>query len=272
MTKKNSLQGLDRLYSINLDNGWIIDNYTSLFFERLWQVEQSNDKDGFKSLVANLYDIEEPYIFFAIAPLLLAKYGELVSSVILDKSRQFYKSYDKGMINTDLKNSLKTIQALGFVMQDEYILTTLKNCGNRNLYNLWTMLGQKKISDVDCARASQSLQASYVESVSPEMALDFMMEDALSSDFSNGVVRENKYQSLDHKRVILEFMIESSMLFGDENSDKAVDHYMQELCDTEAEMLALEWEADGEPNAVIKEHIMTTRGEKERRKEEICRR
>lgn len=239
----------------------------SLLIDQLYFAEKNSDKHSFKDFMSNLYDIDEPYVFFQIAPLLLSKYGEMVATIILDKTREFYKNYNRSIIDEQLTKSLQTITALNFIMKDDYIIHALKNCGNYNLYKVWTEIGQKTIADVDCARAKEAMQAVAVESVSPDLAIKFMMEDGFGNDDSKAVADAYKYQSLNHKRVILEFMLESSMASDDENADKAVEHYMQELCDTEAEMLALEWEDNGEPNALIKTQIMTAK-EKEREEAE----
>ena len=256
------MKGLEKLYSLQCRDSYKVCEYGAFFFDLLYYSELSSDKEHYKTCIAKLYEIEEPYIFFAVAPLLLAKYPEYVASTILDNTKRFYKSYDHSMIESELTNSLKTIKSLKFLSEDDFVIEALKRCGNKNLYDLWTSIMMLDIPDIDKARRTNENSAQYTEGVDSSDALKYAMEDIDKYNFGEST-DIMKYDNLNHKRIILEFMIESAMLFK-ENSEDEVDFYMQELCDTEAEMFALEWEDNGEPNAVIKTHIMT---QKDKQKE-----
>lgn len=256
------MKGLEKLYNLQCRDSYKVCEYATFFFDLLYYSEVNFDKEHYKSYIAKLYEIEEPYIFFAIAPLLLAKYPEYVASTILDNTKRFYKGYDHSMIEPELTNSLKTIKSLKFLSEDDFVIDALKKCGNKNLYDLWTSIMMLDIPDVDKARRANVNSVQYTEGVDSSDALKYAMDDIDKYNFDESTDIK-KYDSLNHKRIILEFMIESAMLFK-ENPEDEIDFYMQELCDTEAEMLALEWEDNGEPNAVIKNHIMT---QKDKQKE-----
>lgn len=231
----------------------------NLYFDVLWDIERHGNESELKDFINSLLDIEEPYIFFSIAPLILSKYPEYSANTIMTKTRMFFKPYTSSMSTKDLSNTLKTITSMKMLMEDEYVTSALSVSGNINLKNLWLSIASNDITKIDDKRVNNiPVQGIPIQPSNASEAIDRIFSEASRDDINQDRYDYLKYVNLSHRKAILEHVIERHSLFEEYTlDDKFLDYYMEELANTEGDMAVLEWEADGEPNAVIKEHIMT---------------
>ena len=234
-----------------------------LYFDVFYEIEREGDKDEFKDFIEELRYIKDPYLFFTIAPLLLSKYPDYSANVIMEKTKFFYTPYRKDMDSNALKMTLQTVTALNYLSKDEYVIKALDNCDNVNLKFLWKKIMTENIKDYDEMRTNKgNLQENvpiYADGCNNPMAyITQLIEESAEYDINHGRYELEKYINLEHKKVILEHVLECNTLFDDMIlSEEAMDHYLDEIAVTDEEMAMLEWEADGEPNEIIKTHIMT---------------
>lgn len=239
--------------------------YIELYADILWDIENNGTESDFKEFINSLLDIEEPYVFFSIAPLILSKYPAYSANVIHAKTRMFFKPYTPDMDTKTLCNTLKSITSLKMIIDDEYISSALSICGNINLKYLWYKIASSKIAEIDDKRVKNiPLPGINVNPSSASEAVDLIFSEASNDDINQDRYDYLKYLNLSHRKTILEHVIERHSLFEEYTlTDPQLDYYMDELADTEGNMAVLEWEEDGEPNAVIKEHIMTKKQKEE---------
>lgn len=230
---------------------------SELILDKLYECERDHDVDGFGIALDALLWYTDPAEFFQVAPYILAKYPQS-AAVICEKSRQFLRKIDQNTPANYVKDKVNAINLLAKYKDDKFVYQVLDRCGNVNLKNLWLDAMEKAPSAVDNERCAAANEVVQIGTVAP--CVESVFESAIGYDFNHDTYEIRKYNSLDQKCGILNSFLESPDI-----SEDAFEFYYQELCDTEAEMLALEWEDDGEPNDVVKRHIMTR---KEMEKEE----
>lgn len=258
-TKLNAIKGTAAV-ALSVRN-YDLDDIFRLYFDVFYEIEKDGDKKEFKEFIEELRYIKEPYIFFSIAPLVLSKYPEYSANTIMEKTRFFYTPYNKTMDANTLDLTLKTVTALNYLSQDEYVIKALDNCGNVNLKFLWKKIMTEKIEDYDKKRTISTCPSNtpvYRSEGNPIEYINRLISESADFDINHGRYELEKYISLEHKKVILEHVLECNTLFDDKIlTEEAMDHYLDEIAVTDEEMAMLEWEDDGEPNEVIKSHIMT---------------
>lgn len=247
------------------------DDYLDLFYDVLYDIEKDGSKKELMDFISDLIEIKEPYKFFSIAGMLLSKYPQYAANVICAKTRMFYCPYTKEMDLGLLKTSLQTITALKYLAKDDYIQTALNMSGNINLKNMWYKIMSEDISKIDDKRVSfcnvPFCRSDVVQPVNSADAIDAIFAESSKEDINRDRIDAVKYHNLAQRKVILEHMLERDALFEEYAlSDDMYEYYAQEIANTEADMVALEWEDDGEPNAVIKEQIMTRKQKEEAQK------
>jgi hypothetical protein len=260
--RREMMQGT---FSIQSAAECVYKDFICIYFDLIYYAELNSDKDTFYETIDVLYSIKSPHLFYAIAPLLLSKYPDETSEIIYEVTKKFYSPYTENMEDSKLKNTLMSISCLNRLSKDEYVISALNVCYNRNLSNLWKQIMVEHVKDIDAKRA---LMDDCRDEKTSEEDILYHTHDEGSLFEDNVFVKQDNdiklYDNLNHKKIILEHVLESSELFDDLSLNKEQEETcIQELADTEYEMLALEWEDDGEPNAVIKTHIQT-RKEKEK--------
>lgn len=240
-------------------------NKVSLIADLLYSAQKKSNKSTFAKAIAMLGELEDASSFFTMSALILSKYGDsLVSSSICEFTTKHFPAYSSDMGEAGLIKTLESIKVMRIMSQDAYVWDAISTCGNRVLKTKWEDLMTTSEKDIDRIRCRNNLCNEKISTpVTIESAMEVLMGDREVFDLDRDARQIARYDNYSHKAAILNYLIESA--FEDGASSEVTDTYIQELCDTEAEMIAMEWEDDGEPNAVIKKHIMT---KKEKEKEE----
>lgn len=236
--------------------------YVDQFFDILYDIEAVQDRSAFDEMLSLVEKIDDPYTFFAIAGLLLSKYPD-TAPVIYRKTKDFYEPYSNSMDPSKLKTTLQSIEALKILSRDEYIERGLQMSGNINLSDLWHRIMRDNPEEIEAKRTTPIPMTPSVTVGFAEAVMDFVeFEESVKDQ-----VAIARYDNLLHRQEILDHLAERHTLFEEHRMDDVMLEYvLQEMANTEAEIAVLEWEDDGEPNEVIKSHIMTR---KQKMEEEI---
>lgn len=243
--------------------------FVDQFFDVLYDVECIQDRSAFNEIITLLEGIDDPYTFFAIAGFLLSKYPD-TAPVIYRKTKDFYEPYSRSMDPSKLKTTLQSIEALKFLSRDEYIERGLQMSGNINLSDLWHRIMRDSTEEVEKKRTTPVSLDSSVTLGYAEATVDF-------AEFEESIKEQatiSRYDNLLHRQEILNHLAERHTLFEEYvMTDDTLEYVLQEMANTDAELAMLEWEEDGEPNEVIKAHIMTRKQklkeENEKKKDKI---
>lgn len=197
-----------------------------------------------------------PYAAVAIGFLIARKYPRYISCL-----------YD---LTTRLCNPVKAPEAYGYsrrgintinyLMKSGFVVKALSAMPSKSLIERWMYIASHNANDIcPVPDPTKDLAAPYVPR---EIRIEDLPLVAESAESSEDLLTA-RYDFLRYNAAVLEADYEMMEDGGfKENTEDLLDEY-------EAQYLMLEWEADGKPNAVIADHIMTS---KERAAAEAARR
>ena len=260
--KKTLMEGT--IQAVNLGDCYELSNIAIVITDLLYSAQKMSNKTSFAFGIKLLDSLNNPTVFFPLSAMILSKYGEVVASDICAYTKKYYTPYSNDMSDVELANMLRSLKVMKLMSRDKYVWDAINTCGNVVLKNIWSQLMSTEVKDIDKMRCEDWRgTAMALAPVTTESAIESIMGSRDVFDLDRDARQIARYNNYSHKATILNYLIESAFESG--SPDEVTEAYIQELCDTEAEMVAMEWEEDGEPNAVIKKHIMT---KKEKEKEE----
>lgn len=174
---------------------------------------------------------------------------------------------DVGM-NDDIGNVQRLSDCVSTILKDDVVITMLSRMGGTGpgtIMDYWmNIANNKEIATAHAAKLSENEVSEILNDAESENPISddidavFQISESCESTDKERILCA-KYDNFTRLREIYEAKAELASVYGGIILENAEDI----LCSIEAELAYMEWEDDGSPNAVIRQHIMTTKEREE---------
>lgn len=250
------------------DNGI---EFLTMVYDGLYDVflcEQKYQDDdrclGYTSIHRNyiaeaIFTAKSPYAAVALGLLITNKYPKEYASCLMDLTVQMCNPINEP---SRYGSARRTINAIRHMMKSGFVVKMLNSIPNKAIFDKWTSIANSPLDKI----LPIPKPASNTNGFIPEADGSNLGElDSFIEEMEN----DTKYitSRYDTYRYNAEKLGADNELYSKDDELKENDEDLQD--EYEAQTLILEWEDDGSPNAVIQNHIMTS---KERAEAEEARR
>lgn len=255
---------LDTVGKIIFD--WKSLSIAKLVTDYIYEAENQHDYAYLREVFDIISNIADNSIFFNISILVFLKYPKEMAGIIFKRLNTF-KPYNPNLSQDEIKNDI-LICEFAHRLVDIFNNNLIKACGNPSFGS--RILELSKINpDVFMIHINDNVTSTHesVDPVNAEDAFVRLLTESPDNVFTHDDISLEKYKKLEQRMGVLEALVESAEIFPEKAcTEEQLEYYIQEMAETEAQMVYLEYEQDGSPNDVIKTHI-TTKQERKRGEE-----
>lgn len=236
------------------------------FYDYIYDIKEDGCEDEFFEVLYSLNGVCNPFVIVTLMVFVTSvapeENGAFMNHLqtFIDPNR-IYSSYgfdENSTIRDKKKFSYDAIKAIQMVSKDETILKDL-NKGNINAKYMWMGIAQSEIPKPVLQESSNDSFPIFSSSDLLDRLVTESEED--SNSFEEATRKINAYEYLNDLYAYYESMKDMAYRVafceGVDVNDSVIESYNNAIDEIGGKLAMMEWTSNGEPDSVIKKHIMT---------------
>ena len=258
-------------------------DFITQYFDNLQEAEDRKDSRHLNKTFCTLFDVRDPYASLPLAHMTAVRYPD-TASMLSELNHQYRKVPNETMDH--YKDRCRAGNAIREMLRDPEVIRSMKE---GRVVDGWDRKAIPKLGSVlltwyemaDETNLDPKKDAlAWMNKVSPEPyfedastnvgLMDDILDAAEDSEFAESAMVTNYMQlqrTIAYYEVLEESAEETVALYGGDDQDSFIESCEAIITEAEAQMMYLEWEDDGRPNAIIQNQIMTSKEREAARKE-----
>ena len=258
-------------------------DFITQYFDNLQEAEDRKDSRHLNKTFCTLFDVRDPYASLPLAHMTAVRYPDTVS-MLSELNHQYRKVPNETMDH--YKDRCRAGNAIREMLRDPEVIRSMKE---GRVVDGWDRKAIPKLGSVLLTWYEMADETNldpkkdalvWMNKVSPEPyfedastnvgLMDDILDAAEDSEFAESAMVTNYMQlqrTIAYYEVLEESAEETVALHGGNDQDWFIESCEAIITEAEAQMMYLEWEDDGRPNAVIQNQIMTSKEREAARKE-----
>lgn len=234
------------------------------FFDRLYETHNNpqspETREALDNIAEGVFGMDNVYCKILCGYMLCCRDREY-TPFLVESSRSYMGDYGPQDSLADLQ---RLIDCVTTMLHDDRVVSCVKSMGN--LMDVWYNLATrphmakdiaKELSEKDCKRLGEILESEV--SLTPDDDSIYAIGGISNDSAITNDAMCAKYDNLSRLQGIYSAKAERASVEGGIIAENAEDI----VCSIEEQLSFMEWEDDGSPNAVIRNHIMTSKEREE---------
>lgn len=250
-------------------------DYITQYFDNVQEADANKDLRHMNKTFCTLFEVKDPYASLPLAYMTATRYPE-TASMLSELNHQYKKIPGETMDH--YKDRCRAGNTIRELLKDPNVIRSMKE---GNVAEGWDRSSIPKLSSAlitwyemadETNLDPKKDAAAWMNKVAPEPyfedapskvgLMDSILDAVEDEEYAESAAITNYKQlekTIAYYEVLEESAEETMLLHADANEEKFIESCESIITEAEAQMMFLEWEDDGRPNAVIQNQIMTSK-------------